>query len=222
MRVWVTRDEPSDGPLCSALIRQGLEPVLEPVLRRRIIADLSDQIAQLDVDDWLVLTSPFAIEAIDPKAVRCRVAVVGGASQKLAESRGLRVERTSPDQTACGLFESLDADPARARRILYPRSSKATPPSCTSIHVDSPVLYETVQIPFDQTVAHQTDAVILTSPPAAQAVASISQLPPCASIGPTTPAALRARGIEPWLESPEPNFPQIATAVAAAWLVWDK
>lgn len=217
MRVWVTRDEPSDGPLCSALIGQGLEPVLEPVLRRRIIADLSDQIAQLDVDDWLVLTSPFAIKAIDPKGVRCRVAVVGVASQKLAESRGLRVERTSPDQTARGLFRSLDADPARARRVLYPRSSKATPPKCTSIHVDSPVLYETVQVPFDQTIAQRTDVVCLTSPSAAQAVASISPLPLCASIGPTTTAALRARSIEPWLESPEPNFTQIAAAIAAAW-----
>lgn len=217
MKVWVTRDEPLDGPLCTALIQQGLEPVLEPVVRRCIIADLSDQIAQLDVDDWLVLTSPFAIETIDPSCVRCRVAVVGEASRKLAQSRGLRVERTSPDQTGRGLFDSLNADPAGARHVLYPRSSKAAPPDCPSIPIDAPVLYETSQIPFDQTVAQRTDVVILTSPSAAQAVASISPLPPIASIGPTTTSALRARGIDPWLESPEPNFPDLAAAIAATW-----
>ena len=65
MIVWVTRDEPPDGPLSTALWNAGLEVVHEPVIEKRIChtGSASEAISRLSANDWLVLTSPFAIEA---------------------------------------------------------------------------------------------------------------------------------------------------------------
>ena len=63
MRVWVTRDEPNDGPLSTALRKHGLVAVTEPVLERRIVPQTLSLIDRLGRDDWLVLTSPFAVQA---------------------------------------------------------------------------------------------------------------------------------------------------------------
>ena len=90
MRVWVTRDEPEDGPLSNALRARGLTPVLEPVIEQRLVCDPAQAIGSLSRDDWLVLTSPFAIEGVRScDAVRIpRVAVVGEPSARLARSYG--------------------------------------------------------------------------------------------------------------------------------------
>ena len=78
IRVWVTRDEPPDGPLATALIAAGLSPVSEPVLETTTIGDARAELALLDQDDWLVLTSVRAIRAVaQPEARVPRVAVVG-------------------------------------------------------------------------------------------------------------------------------------------------
>lgn len=69
MRVWVTRDEPAGGLLGTALQAAGLEPVWEPVLHRRITADAHEEIARLGSDDWLVLTSAFAVTAVTGQPV---------------------------------------------------------------------------------------------------------------------------------------------------------
>ena len=68
MIVWVTRDESADGPLCAALRARGLEVLLEPVLERRIVADPAELVRGLGSDDWLILTSVYAIEAVGAAA----------------------------------------------------------------------------------------------------------------------------------------------------------
>ena len=96
MRVWVTRDEGPDGALAAALREAGLTPVLEPVIARRAITDAREAIAQLAADDWLVLTSPFAIASVAADVARVpQVAVVGDASRAAADALGFRLALVS-------------------------------------------------------------------------------------------------------------------------------
>ena len=214
-RIWVTRDEPPTGPLCAALKSRGLEPVCEPVVQRRISGDVDADLRALRPRDWLILTSTFAIEAIKPEIVACRVAVVGESSRAAAAAKGLRVERVSPDGTGDSLWRSLKADADGARRICYPRSSLADAPTpWPGIALTCPVLYTTEPRPVKPAAIRGINIAAIASSSAAEAVAKLAPAIRCASIGPTTSAALRARGIEPWLESPSSDFDSLAEAIA--------
>ncbi len=213
MIVWVTRDEPPDGPLSTALRGAGLEVVLEPVLTRRVVTDAADELQRLDADDWLVLTSVFAIEAVALDAARVpRVAVVGEASRRAAVDRGFRVELVSPQGTAKSLLAELRAKFDRGR-VCYPRSSlTAAPLGWPGVEMLTLVLYETVARAFDRSVADRVDVVTVASPSAVNAIGRVDLS--FASIGSTTTAALRAAGTEPWIESPQKSFESLASAIA--------
>ena len=214
MRVWVTRDEAGDGPLCTALVRYRLQPVLEPVVERRVVADPAEAVGELGPDDWLVLTSPYAIEAAACESARVpRVAVVAEPSRRLAESLGLRVELVSSGGDGKSLFAELRTR-ATSGKVCYPRSSKApVPASWPGVELRSPVLYETSAREFDRQVVNRVDVVSVASPSAVNAVGKLDL--PFASIGATTSAALRKIGIDPWLQAPEPSFELLAAAIAA-------
>ena len=240
MKVWVTRDEERDGPLSSALRAAGLEVIIEPVLRRRVLTDAAEVLSRLSPDDWLVLTSVYAIEAVALEPARIpRVAVVGEASRRAALGRGFRVELVGEGGTGKALFRQLrslteaggvhtraesgsvrppsDAcsvrRPWRTTKVCYPRSSKAPePPSWPGMVLISPILYETSPVPFDRGLIQQVDAVCVVSPSAVEATGPVDL--PLASIGPTTSAAIRRLGKEPWVEAPEPSFGSLARAIA--------
>jgi len=214
VRVWVTREESDDGPLCTALRQHGLEPVLEPVLMRRVVDDAGEVVAQLGPDDWLVLTSPYAIEAVAGEPARVpRVAVVGEPSRKAAEARGFRVALVSSGGDGRSLFAELRTR-ATTGKVCYPRSALVdAPPAWPDIEMISPVLYETVSRPFDRTVIERVDVVSLASPSAVNAIGPVDL--PFASIGPTTSKALRAIGSEPWVEAPDRSMESLAEAIAA-------
>ena len=212
MRVWVTREETIDGPLCTALRAAGLEPVLEPALERRVITDAADEISRLGPDDWLVLTSPYAINAVaaDPARVP-RVAVVAESSRDAARARGFRVELVSPDGTGKGLFGKLRAK-VKGGKVCYPRSALVTPPDAwAEVELLSPVLYETVPRPFNRGVVESVDVVSVASASAVDAIGKLDR--PYASIGPSTSKALRSLGIEPWVEAPLRSFDSLAAAI---------
>ena len=213
MKVWVTRDETSDGPLSTALRAAGLDVVLEPVLERRVVDDAADAISQLGPDDWLVLTSPYAIDAVAAEPARVpRVAVVAEASREAAEARGFRVELVSPEGNAGSLFQELRRR-VRNGKVCYPRSALASPPKAwPDIELLSPVLYETTARPFDHDVIRRVDVVSVASPSAVDAVGRVNL--PFASIGPSTSAALQKLGVEPWVEAAERTFASLAAAIA--------
>jgi uroporphyrinogen-III synthase len=214
--VWITRDESPGGPLSRAIIAEGLAALLEPVIERCIVADLSREIAALRDCDWLVLTSPFAISALAPLRPRCRIAVVGESSRALAQSFGLRPALIGEDGTGESLWLSLRQHIKPGERILYPRSAQAELPDLPPAALHAPVLYETRRRGFDPEVALRCDIAAIASPSAARAIAWLKHMPPMASIGPTTTRALRTLGISPRLESPEQTFPAFAKAIAAA------
>jgi uroporphyrinogen-III synthase len=214
MRVWVTRDEPSDGPLSTALRAHGLTVVHEPVLERRVVADAPGIIGQLSADDWLVLTSPYAIEMAACEAARIpRVAVVAESSRRVAEAHGMRVELVSSGGDGESLFSELRRR-VTSGIVCYPRSSRAPRPRpWAGVDLRCPVLYETSAHAFDRGVISRVDVVAVASPSAVRAVGPLDL--PFASIGPTTSAALRKLGREPWLEAPTPSFEALAAAIAA-------
>jgi uroporphyrinogen-III synthase len=215
-RIWVTRDEGPDGPLSEALRMAGLHPVCAPLISRQIVADLAPTIAALAPRDWLVLTSPFAIDNIPAHLIACRTAVVGASSERAAAARGIRVDLVSTEETGASLWRELAEHIDDARRICFPRSDLAhPPPEIAGIKVDSPVLYRTAPCPFDPALVQDVAAAAIASPSAARAIAG-HRPPRCASIGPTTSAALRACGIEPWLESACSSFESLAACLAAA------
>ncbi len=214
MNVWVTRDEDSGGSLSAALSAEGLTPVLEPVVMRRLIDNAAGAIAALGPNDWLVLTSVFAVQSVpqDPARVP-RVAVIGEESGRVARSRGFRVELISPRHGAKSLFDALE-QVAQRGRILYPRSSRATQPRAwPGVELQSPVMYETTRRDFDQGVVDRVDVVSVASPSAVEAVGAVDR--PFASIGPTTSAAIRALGVSPRIEAPKRSFRSLAQAIAA-------
>ena len=228
-RAWVTRDEGVDGALCRALADCGVEVVCEPVVGRRVCSDVSAELGRLGHDDWLVLTSAFAIGCVDGDLARVpRVAVVGEKSAEAAEARGFRVELVSPGKGAGALFEAL-REVAAGRCVLYPRSSEAppappTPPEKEKSALDcfgefvSPVLYETYYRDFDIGVVDRVDCVTFASPSAVRGVgkkisiAGIGLL--IASIGPTTSAEVLRLGGVVGVEAEVPGFVGLAKVVA--------
>lgn len=214
MRIWVTRDEEHDGPLSTALRAAGLMAVLEPVIERHLVDSVTRDIDRLGPDDWLVLTSIFAIEAVpvQPAGIP-RVAVVDEASRRVAQARGFHVELVSPGGNAKSLFEELRAT-TTCGRLCHPRSSQTSPPTpWAGVELTSPVLYETRPRRFDRAVIRRVEVISVTSP-SAVGVIGVVQLP-YATIGPTTSASLRRIGIEPWLEAPKRSFKFLADAIAA-------
>lgn len=214
MAVWVTRDEPEDGPLCTALRRRGVQVVLEPVIVRGLVADPGSLLTGLGADDWLVLTSSFAVEAVArvPAARVPRVAVVGSSSRDLAKSAGLRVALVSEDGHGDTLFDQLRQSVQRGV-VCYPRSAQARAPAAWGeVEVRSPVLYETQPRAFDRSVAGRVSLAVVASPSAVKAIGDVEV--PLASIGRTTSAAIRSGGREPVVESASPTFDDLAEAVA--------
>ena len=213
MRVWVTRDEDENGPLSRALRAFDQAVVLEPVLERHLVDDAAEAVSRLGPEDWLVLTSVYAIESVaaDPARVP-RVAVVGEPSRRAAEARGFRVELVSYRGDGESLFEELRTQ-ARSGRVCYPRSSLVRAPEAWSgIELSSPVLYETHPREYDREVTGRVDVAAVASPSAVNAIGPVPL--PFASIGPSTSWALRRIGVEPWIEAPGRSFHSLAQAIA--------
>jgi uroporphyrinogen-III synthase len=214
-QIAVTRDEPPEGELSTALRQVGLEPLWCPVVQRRVIADLRPLLERLGTADWLVLTSAYAAEALAELPLRARVAVVGKATEAVARAKGWDVGLISPDGTGEGLFRALCAAIGGAAIVCYPRSSKAALPApIHGVELLAPVIYETSARAFDRGQLHRADVVTFTSPSAVAEGAGPGLKRP-AAIGPTTAAALRRHGQEPWLECRGADFEEFARAIAA-------
>lgn len=214
MRVWVTRDESADGPLCTALRALGLDIVLEPVVERRVVADPAALLAGLSADDWLILTSPYAIDAVAnvPAARVPQVAVVGESSRERALAAGMRVALVGEDGHGATMFDALHARVTRGV-VCYPRSAQAkSPEAWGAVELRSPVLYDTLPRTFDATAVRDVDIAVVASPSAVRAIGDLAV--PLASIGRVTTAAIERTGRTPVVEAPYPTFEQLAQAVA--------
>ncbi len=131
--VVVTRDEPPGGPLGERLARAGARVLHWPAMTIAPPADpqpLAHALAALESFDWLLLTSPHAVEAVALRRAvlpsRLRVAAVGAATAAAAAERGWRVDRVPRAFNAAELVRSFAAaGDAPGARLLYPASDRA-------------------------------------------------------------------------------------------------
>lgn len=214
-RVWITRDEPHDGPLGRAVRETGLEPMHEPVIERIKRSDAQEELNGLSPDDWVVFTSAFAVECVSHGYVDetrlPRVIAVGAETAAALLERGWRVDEVA-DGGAAEVFDRLRGRLAEGR-IVYPRSSLATAPqSWGGVHVQSPVVYDTVPRVFDRSIIKRAEIAAVASPSAVLAIGRVSL--PLASIGPTTTRVIRALGMKPAVEADKPSFDALARAIA--------
>lgn len=217
MRVWITRDEPPDGPLSRALARAGLTGVLEPVLATQVIGDARREIESLCDDDWLVLTSPRAVRSVARPRARPSVAVVGESSARIAAERGFRVARISASGAADDLWRHI-ASAARGRRVCFPRSSRSDLPALAGIDLTAPVIYNVANRAFSDAAVRQCELAAFTSPSAVESVAAqLGDVPMCAAaIGAATRRALEQAGARVLLQATRPGFEALAAAIAQA------
>ena len=195
-RVWVTRVEGEDGGLPQNYAQCGFTPIVEPVLEMQLVHKELDDIANLHPDDWLVLTSPFAIRSVAAVVVpNQRIAVIGQSSATLAQSLGLNVRLISPTTNAIGLWKQL-ALQEPGKNICFPRSSLASVPQVDGLRIHAPVLYSVEPRDFDINVVSRSDIVTFTSTSAVLSVLNrLGSLElPAVSIGPSTSNVISAEG----------------------------
>jgi len=146
-RIVVTRAREQASELVELLREQGAEAIEFPVIRIVPPAsydDLDAALARLDSYDWLIFTSPNAIEmllrrlrelASDIRALgRASICALGPATARSLEEKGLRVDLVPEAYVAEGVAEAFaqaSGDNARptydlqGKRVLLPRAKVA-------------------------------------------------------------------------------------------------
>ena len=216
-KVWVTRDEPPNGRLCRLLSARHLEPVHAPLVRIEPLTDGEGTIAQLRTDDWLVLTSPRAVELVSPEVarIRPRIAVAGRVSEAAATARGFPVEFVSPTESAAGIWNHLRTH-AGGRTVCFARSRRADPPGDPPPGLQLIDLYDVVEV---QTPGFLPDSVCVATFTSRSAVMSclnrFGGIPvPGFSIGPTTTSSLLDAGGRVLGEARSSSLESLADAVS--------
>jgi uroporphyrinogen-III synthase len=227
-RVVVTRAEEQNQALAAALREKGAVPVLLSMVAFAPPdnADLVDvAIRGMNQYDWIFLTSQNALRALEERsealdvalpsaAGASRVAAVGPATAKAAQSAGLKVEYVARNHRGTALAEEL-GEKVKGKSVLLPRSDRANPElverlKALGANVKEVVAYKTVG-PDDELSAKAkvalkggADAVLFFSPSAVchlqevlgpEKFAALSQRALFTAVGPVTEQALRNAGV---------------------------
>lgn len=240
-RVVVTRAEAEDGPLCRALSELGASPLHCPVLQVNGPEDEEEfrqALALLPEMDWLILTSPRAVEAMDEEGAfddgapeGLQVAVVGAKTAEALEARGWRPHVVPEPAGAIPLLLALEArGVGRGARILFPASERARTVLPEGLRdrgakVFQVVAYRPAAAYLDAEARRRlrsADVVTFTSPSALEALvdaldgAEIARLVdlPAGALGPTTARAVRDAGWTRVVEARTRSFEGLAATLA--------
>jgi uroporphyrinogen-III synthase len=223
-RILLTRRAEQGAPLASRLTDLGASVVVVPAIEVGAPDDpgpLDEALLALDRYDWLVFTSPNAVEAVKarfkdhgqgPLPAGLKVACVGPTTAE-ALSKAYPESRVdlapTDDFRAAGLlaaFAGLDRWP---RRVLLPVSDRSRPELADGLRrlgavVDHPTAYRTATPPglaprIREALAAGIDLVLLASPSAVQGLAetvgNCKADVPAVAIGPSTARAARKAGL---------------------------
>lgn len=240
LRVAITRDEPTDGPLADALLRRGLVPLACPVLYEappRDSGPLEHSAMALDQYAWLVVASVRAVDAVlharrgRPLPATLNTAAVGLRTAAALREAGARHVLTGAADGAAALLDALTSrGPWNGVRVLVPRAAaglRILPEGLAALgaQVDEVEAYRTESPPAPALQARWTavaaDAVVFASPSAVRALvsavgASAFTGVSIIAIGPTTAAAVNDAGLDA-IVSPQADPESVAaTAVAAS------
>jgi uroporphyrinogen-III synthase len=218
-RVAVTTARESAERAAAALRRHRLVPVLLPCIRIEggDPETLTRLRAAAEGAAWILLTSARAVDETwgDGPMPPTPVAAVGAATARAVDRRGGEVHLLGRSGAA-DLVDRL-GDGAGAR-IAFPRADGADPTTVRRLtaagwEVVDGVAYRTVPVPpADDPV----DAVAFASPSAIVGWCEARSLDDLvvAAIGPTTRAALVARGRDPDVVADSPSHTRLAAALA--------
>ena len=240
-RVLVTRDESLDGPLSSALLRRGLEPVACSVVLEAPSPEpeaLERAAGSLEQRDWLIVASQRAVVAL--MAARggrrlppgLRTAAVGEKSAAALVAAGAATPLTAASAGSAPLIAALAAaDRWPGRRVLLPRALEGGREMFDSLRhhgasVEEVVAYCTVSRPRAEIVAAwesaRPDAVVVASPSAARALVNavgadgLRRLARVAAMGSTTAMQLMALGV-PAVVPARADFDAVAELLLGAF-----
>jgi uroporphyrinogen-III synthase len=189
-RVVVTRAAEQSETLVQALLEQGAEPVLLPMVAFAAPNDVGavDEVMRGEERyDWLLLTSQNAVRALQERCEKLGIdlahrmqgvliAAVGPATAEAARNAGLRVEHVAASRYATAMAEEL-AGRIAGKRILLPRSDRGNPELVDKLQglgakLKEIVAYKTVKpegagLPEAEKVLREgADAVLFFSPSA--------------------------------------------------------
>lgn len=130
-KVVVTRTREQSQPFADALAEAGFKPVFFPTIEIRPIDDwcgLDDALAQIDVYDWVLFTSPNAVDVFftqfpDVVFYKVKVAAVGSKTAEALQARGVDVNLVPDEFVGEGLLKSLGN--VKGKRFLLPRAKEA-------------------------------------------------------------------------------------------------
>jgi uroporphyrinogen-III synthase len=163
----------------------------------------------LDGYDWLILTSATGAHELKARADgrAGRVAAIGRTT---AAAWG-EVDLVPKAATQEGLLAEL---PRPAGRVLFAGAEGARRLLVDALDADFVALYRTKARTKVETVSG--DLVVLASPSAARALATLTREIPVVSIGPETTAAAEAAGLRVEAEARTPDLEGLVSAVGEA------
>ena len=208
VRVVVTGSRP--GRLLQRLRAEGLEAVACPLVRVEAIG--GDPI-RADAYDWVVLTSANAVAEFFDRLQGSlpRVAVVGPGTAAALRERGAEPALVARRSTQEGLVAELPRPPGR---VLFAGAEGARDVIVRELGADFLPLYRTVEL--RPTRFPDADVVVLASASAARSFAALALDLPCVSIGPSTSAEARRRGISVAAEADAHDLDGLVAAVKLA------
>jgi uroporphyrinogen-III synthase len=204
--VAITRDAARAAPLATRLAAHGIDVVAVPCTR-------------IEPEPGFAVPAGADYDGVAVASVNAADAVAGYAGPVFAV--GAATARAFPGAVIAGPDALGLADAILARRlgkILWPRAADGRTDGieklrAAGVHVDDPIAYRTVAIPFD-TAAVVNAAVICVYAPSQVAALGAALHEPVIAIGETTAAALRARGLAPTVAD-SPDDDAMARAVLA-------
>ena len=233
-RIVVTRAREQAGGLAATLRAQGCEPIEIPTIRVAPPADggvalrrSADAVAAGSYD-WVVFTSPRAVEQLMPllrdarSLASVQVAAIGSGTAAALARRGVVADLVPAEFVAESLVGALPSGPGR---VLLPRAARAREVLPTGLRakgweVDVVEAYRTepdTPDPGALAAAASADAITFTSSSTVTnylAIAGPSALPPkVACIGPVTAATATAAGLRVDVVAAEHSIDGLVTAL---------
>lgn len=205
MRILLTRPEGRNEQLAEELRLRGHDVVFEPLIA---VEPLDDEPVDLDGYDWLVVTSVTAARELRRRGRgrARRIAAIGWAT---AEAMG-GADVVPAVSTQEGLLAEL---PRPAGKVLFAGAEGARQLIVDELGASFVPLYRTRELRPAR--VPEADVVVLASPSAARAFATLRRRTPAVSIGPETTKAAERHGVRVLAEASTHDLDGLLEALAS-------